>query len=51
MSHRIKVLSYLELKLKFIPKAWKRETIVHKTPLKGCSLKTEILTRILFFFI
>ena len=40
-----------ELKLKFIPKAWKREDMAHKTPLKGCSLKIEILTRRLFFFI
>ena len=40
-----------ELKLKFIPKAWKREAMAHKTPLKGCSLKIEILTRLVFFFI
>ena len=25
-----------ELKLKFIHKAWKREAMAHKTPLKGC---------------
>ena len=24
-----------ELSLKFIPKAWKREAMAHKTPLKG----------------
>ena len=40
-----------ELKLKFIPKAWKREAMAHKTPLKGRSLKIEILTRLLYFFI
>ena len=28
-----------ELKLKFIPKAWKREAMAHKTPLKCCSLR------------
>ena len=33
-----------ELKLKFIPKAWSREAMAHKTPLKGYSLKIEILT-------
>ena len=41
----------LELKLMFIPKAWKREAMAHKTPLKGYSLKMGILARILFFFI
>ena len=40
-----------ELKLKFIPRVWKREAMAHKTPLKGSSLKIEILTRLLFFFI
>ena len=40
-----------ELKLKFIPKAWKRDAMSHKTPLKGCSMKIEILTRLLVFFI
>ena len=49
MRKSFKTLS--ELKLKFIPKAWKREDMAHKTPLKGCSLKIEILTRLLFFFI
>ena len=49
MRKSFKTLS--ELKLKFIPKAWKREGMAHKTPLKGCSLKIEILTRLLFFFI
>ena len=39
-----------ELKLKFIAKAWKREATAHKTPLKGYSLKIEILTRLLYFF-
>ena len=34
----------LEFKLKFIPKAWKREAMAHKTPLKGYSLKIDILT-------
>ena len=33
-----------ELKLKFIPKAWKREAMAHKTLLKGFSLKIEIIT-------
>ena len=40
-----------EHKLKFIAKAWKREAMAHKTTLKRCSLKIEILTRILLFFI
>ena len=43
--------SSFELKLKFIPKAWEREAMAQKTPLKGCSFKIEILTRLLFFFI
>ena len=42
MKKSFKALS--ELKLRFIPKAWKREAITHKIPLKGCSLKIEILT-------
>ena len=49
MRKNFKTLS--ELKLKFIPKAWKREAMAHKTPLKGCSLKIEILTQLLLFFI
>ena len=49
MRKSFKTLS--ELKLKFIPKAWKREAMAHKTPLKDSSLKIEILTRLLFFFI
>ena len=49
MRKSFKTLS--ELKLKFIPKAWKREAMTNKAPLKGCSLKIEILTRLLFFFI
>ena len=40
-----------EFKLNFIPKAWKREAMAHKTPLKGSSLKIVILTRLLFFSI
>ena len=40
-----------ELKLKFIPKAWKREAMAQKSRLKAGSLKTEILTQLLFFFI
>ena len=40
-----------ELKLKFIPKAWKWKGMAHKTPLKGCSLKIEVLTWLLDFFI
>ena len=39
-----------EIKLKFIPKAWKREAMAHKTSLKGSSLKVEILARLSFFF-
>ena len=38
-----------ELKLKLIPKAWKWEAIAHKTPLKGCSLKIEILSHFYSF--
>ena len=49
MGKSIKTLS--ELKLKFISKAWEREAVTHKTPLERCSLKIEILTRPLFFFI
>ena len=40
-----------ELNLKFNPKACKRETMAHKTPLKSLSLKIEILAQCLFFFI
>ena len=40
-----------EVKLKFIPKAWKREAMAHKAPLKNYSLKIEILTRLLLFSI
>ena len=40
-----------EVKLKFIPKAWKREAMDHKAPLKNYSLKIEILTRLLLFSI
>ena len=40
-----------ELKLKFIPKAWKQEAMAHKPLLEGSSLKMEILTGLLFFFI
>ena len=47
MRKNFKTLS--KLKLMFIPKAWKGEAMAHKTPLKGCSLKIEILTRLLFF--
>ena len=43
MSKFFKKLS--DLKLKFIPKVWKREAIAHKTT------RPEILTRLLFFFI
>ena len=42
MRKYFKTLS--ELKLKFIPKAWKREAMAHKTPFKRFSLKIEILT-------
>ena len=48
MRKSFKTLS--ELKFKFIPKAWKPEVVAHKTPLNGCSLKIEIITRLLFFF-
>ena len=40
-----------DLKLKFIPKAWKREAMTYKSPVQVCSLKIEILTRLLFFLI
>ena len=40
-----------ELKLKFIPKAWKREAVAQKTPIKGSSLKIKFLTRLLLLFI
>ena len=40
-----------EFNLKFIPNAWKRETIARKTSLEGCSLKIEILPQLLLFFI
>ena len=40
-----------EVKLKFIPKAWKWEAMAHKAPLKNYSLKIEILTRLLLFSI
>ena len=40
-----------EVKLKFIPKAWKREAMDHKAPLKNYLLKIEILTRLLLFSI
>ena len=49
MRKRFKTLS--ELRLKFFPKAWKREAMAHKTPLKGCSSKIEILTQLLLSFI
>ena len=48
MRKSFKTLS--EIKLKFIAKAWKREAMAHKTPLRCCSLKMEILTRLLLFF-
>ena len=44
MRKNFKTLS--ELKFKFIPKAWKGKAMAHKTSIKGCSLKIEILTRI-----
>ena len=40
-----------EVKLKFIPNAWKREAMAHKAPLRNYSLKIEILTRLLLFSI
>ena len=49
MRKSFKTLS--ELKLKFIHKGWEREAMAHKTLLKSCSLKIEILTGLLFFFI
>ena len=49
MRKSFKILS--ELKLKVTPKAQKQEAMVRKAPLKCCSLKVEILTRHLFFFI
>ena len=44
MKKNFKTLS--ELKLKNISKASKREAMAHKTPIKDCSLKIEILTRL-----
>ena len=49
MRKRFKTLS--ELRLKFIPKASNREAMAHKTPLKGCSSKIEIIIQVLLFFI
>ena len=49
MRKSFKTLS--ELKLEFIPNAWIWEAMAHTTPVKGCSSKTEILTRLSFFFI
>ena len=49
MRKSFKTLS--ELKFKFIPKGWKGKAMAHKTPIKGCSLKIDILTRLLFFFL
>ena len=49
MRKGFKTLS--ELKLNFIPKAEKREAMARKTSFKCCSLKIEILTRLIFFFI
>ena len=48
MGKSFKKLS--EHNLKFISKACKREAIARKAPLKGCSLKIEILTRLLLLF-
>ena len=41
MRKGFKTLS--QLKFKFIPRAWKREAMAHKTHLTGSSLKIEIL--------
>ena len=49
MRRSFKTLS--ELELKFIRKAWEREAMAHKTPLKDVSLKIEILTRLLLFLL
>ena len=40
-----------EIKPKFIPNASKREAMAPKIPLKGCSLKIEILIRHLLFYL
>ena len=48
---KISFVKLSELKLKFIPKAWNWEAMAHKTSLKGCSFKIEILTRLLLFFL
>ena len=49
MRKSFKTLS--ELKFEFVPKTWKVEALAHTTPLEGCSLKIEIVTRLLFFLI
>ena len=41
-TEKLNFVAEVTLKLKF--KAWKREAVTHKTPLKGSSLKIEILT-------
>ena len=40
-----------KLKLKFIPKICKPKAMAHKASLKDYSLKIEIVTLLLFFFI
>ena len=52
MEKNEKKFQYIILVLAQIhPKAWKQEAMAHKTSLKGCSFKMEILTGLLFFFI
>ena len=51
MEKNEKKFQYIILVLAQIhPKAWKQEAMAHKTSLKGCSFKIEILTGLLFFF-
>ena len=49
MRKNFKTLS--ELKLKFIPKAWKREAMAHKTPFKGYLLKTDSKSTFILFYL
>ena len=49
MRKGFKALS--QLKFKFIPRAWKREAMAHKTLLKGSSVKIETLAWLLWFFV
>ena len=45
------MLSNMEENEKKLTMRKKRETMAHKNPIKGCSLKIEITNQFLFFFI